>query len=112
MFKLLKLYRFFVPNLTIISMGGGSSTTTANLTPEQTDLLKYQTQQLKDVFMPQYTGAVQGAKDVYSTLSPYANQAALNQYNLTGDVSKNAITGANNAYSSGMNDLVKLFNPD
>ena len=114
MFKLLKIYQFFVPTLGIISVGGssGSSSSQQVLTPEQSDLLKYQTQQLKDVFMPQYTGAVQGAKSTYDMLSPYANQAALNAFNTYGDVSKNAITGANNAYSSGMNDLVKLFSPD
>jgi len=69
MFKLLKLYQFFVPNLHFITMGGssGSSSTTPVLTPEQSDLLKYQTQQLKDVFMPQYTGTVQGAKTTYDS---------------------------------------------
>jgi hypothetical protein len=112
MFNLLKLYRFFVPTLGIISMGGGSSTSTPTLTPEQSDLLKYQTQQLKDVFMPQYTGAVKGAKSTYDTLSPYANTAALNAFNTFGDTSKSAMTGATNAYTSGMNDLTKLFNPD
>jgi hypothetical protein len=81
MFKLLKLYRFFVPNLHIISMGGGSSTSAATLTPEQKELLSLQTGQLRDVFMPAYTSTVQGAKDTYNTLSPYANQAALNTFN-------------------------------
>jgi hypothetical protein len=81
MFKLLKLYRFFVTNLTIISMGGGSSTSSPTLTPEQKELLSLQTGQLRDVFMPAYTSTVQGAKDTYNTLSPYANQAALNTFN-------------------------------
>jgi hypothetical protein len=39
MFKLLKLYRFFVPNLTVISYGGGSSSSSANLTPEHAVLV-------------------------------------------------------------------------
>ena len=114
MFNLLKLYRFFVPTLGIISVGGssGSSSSQQVLTPEQSDLLKYQTQQLKDVFMPQYTGTVQGAKSTYDMLSPYANKAALNAFNTYGDVSKNAITGATNAYTSGMTDLAKLFDPN
>jgi len=86
MFKLLKLYRFFVPNLTVISMGGGSSTSAATLTPEQKELLSLQTGQLRDVFMPAYTSTVQGAKDTYNTLSPYANQAALNTFNTATDV--------------------------
>ena len=96
----------------ILNIGGGSSTTTANLTPEQSDLLKYQTQQLKDVFMPSYTSTVQGAKDVYGTLSPYMNQAALGAYNTYGDVSKAAIGGATNAYNQGMAGLSTLFSPD
>jgi len=86
MFKLLKLYRFFVPNLTVISMGGGSSTSAATLTPEQKELLQLQTGQLRDVFMPAYTSTVQGAKDTYNTLSPFANQAALNTFNTATDV--------------------------
>ena len=112
MFKLSKLYKFFVPSLHFITAGGGSGSTTVNLTPEQKEALSFQTQQLKDVFMPAYTGAVQGAKTTYETLSPYANKAALNAFTTYGDVSKNAITGATNAYTSGMEDLVKLFDPN
>jgi len=114
MFKLLKLYRFFVPNLHFISAGGssGSSSTTPVLTPEQSDLLKYQTQQLKDVFMPAYTNTVKGAQQNYNMLQPYANTAALNAFNTFGDTSKSALTGATNAYTSGMTDLSKLFSPD
>jgi hypothetical protein len=112
MFKLLKLYRFFVPNLTVISMGGGSSTSSATLTPEQKELLQLQTSQLKDVFMPAYTSTVQGAKSTYNALSPYANQAALNQYNLTGDASKTGIEASKVAYGSGMSQMEKLFDPN
>jgi hypothetical protein len=112
MFKLFKLYRFFVPNLTVISYGGGSSSTTANLTPEQKEALSFQTQQLKDVFMPAYTGAVQGAKSTYETLSPYANTAALNAFNTYGDVSKTGIEASKSAFGSGMSQMEKLFDPN
>jgi len=112
MFNLLKLYRFFVPTLGIISFGGGSSSSSPTLTPEQTDLLKFQTQQLKDVFMPKYEEAVQTGKSTYDTLSPYVNNAALNAFTTYGDTSKSALTGATNAYTSGMTDLNKLFSPD
>lgn len=95
----------------VLNMGGGSSSTSVELTPEQSELLKYQTQQLKDVFMPAYTGTVEGAKDVYGTLSPFMNQAALNAFNTYGDVSGSAIGGATNAYTSGMDQLSKLFDP-
>jgi hypothetical protein len=141
MFKLLKLYRFFVPNLTVISFGGGSSSTTANLTPEQKELLQLQTQQLRDVFMPQYTQAVQGAQSTYNQLSPYANQAALNTYNNAASMSnaqqgiggeltnfgrlssgagyggaKNVAdvmaTGGQNLAVAGTQGLMNLFSPD
>lgn len=112
MFKLFKLYRFFVPTLGVISFGGGSSSSTPTLTPEQSDLLKYQTQQLKDVFMPAYTSTVEGAKEKYNQLSPYANQAALNAYNTYGDASKTAIDASKVGYGSGMNQLQQLFDPN
>jgi hypothetical protein len=141
MFKLLKLYRFFVPNLTVISFGGGSSTSSPTLTPEQKDLLQLQTSQLRDVFMPQYTQAVQGAQNTYNQLSPYANQAALNTYNNAASVSNtqqgiagelaagarnvggagaggtlNAAqflnTGGQNLATAGASGLMNLFSPD
>lgn len=96
----------------ILQAGGGSSSTTVNLTDEQKDLLKYQTQQLKDVFMPAYTSTVGGAKDVYGTLSPYMNQAALNAYNTYGNVSGAAINKASEAYGQGMGTLSQLFDPN
>lgn len=96
----------------IFNIGGGSSSTTVQMTPEQTDLLKLQTQQLKDVFMPAYTSTVKGAKDVYGQLSPYMNQAALGAYNTYGDVSNTAIDASKTAYGGGMNQLEKLFDPN
>lgn len=141
MFKLLKLYRFFVPNLTVISMGGGSSTSAATLTPEQKELLSLQTGQLRDVFMPAYTSTVQGAKDTYNTLSPYANQAALNTFNtatnagntqrgIAGEIAAGARnvggagaggtldaasflnTGGQNIATAGVTGLQSLFSPE
>lgn len=96
----------------VLNLGGGSSSTSVNMTPEQTELLRLQTDQLKNTFMPAYTNTVQGAKDVYGQLSPYMNQAALGAYNTYGDVSKNAIGGATNAYNQGMAGLSTLFSPD
>jgi len=112
MFKLSKLYKFFVPSLHFISAGGGSGSTTVNLTPEQKEALSFQTQQLKDVFMPAYTGAVQGAKTKYEMLSPYANTAALNAFNTYGDVSKTGIEASKSAFGSGMSQMEKLFDPN
>lgn len=96
----------------ILSVGGGSSTTTVKLTPEQRELLKYQTEQLKNVFMPAYTGTTKGAGDVYGTLSPYLNKAALGAYNTYGDVSGTAINAAKESYGGGMDTLKQLFDPN
>ena len=141
MFKLLKLYRFFVPNLHFITVGGGSSTSSPTLTQEQKDLLSLQTQQLKDVFMPAYTSTVQGAKSAYNQLSPYANQAALNTFNtaidtggtqrgIAGELAAGARTvgglgaggtlnaanflntGGQNLAAAGTQGLMSLFSPD
>jgi hypothetical protein len=141
MFKLLKLYRFFVPNLHFITVGGGSSTSSPTLTQEQKDLLSLQTQQLKDVFMPAYTSTVQGAKNAYNQLSPYANQAALNTFNtaidtggtqrgIAGELAAGARavggagaggtlnaanflnTGGQNLAAAGTQGLMSLFSPD
>lgn len=98
----------------ILQIGGGSSSTNVNLTQEQKDLLKYQTEQLQNVFMPAYQKTVSGAQNVYSTLSPYMNKAALNAYNTYGDVSNKAIGGATNAYTQAMGSqgLGSLFDPN
>jgi hypothetical protein len=113
MFKLLKLYRFFVPNLHFITAGGssGSSSTTPVLTPEQSELLKFQTQQLKDVFMPAYTSTVQGAKDaLYGTAANTlpAMQTALNAAETGGATSLQQGASALNA---GVQGLGSLFGP-
>lgn len=119
MFKFLKLYRFFVPTLGIISVGGssGSSSSQQVLTPEQSDLLKYQTEQLKSVFMPQYTQAVQGAQTTYNTLQPYANQAALNTFNTATnagntqrDIAGELAAGARNVGSAGAGGTLNAAN--
>lgn len=96
----------------VLNIGGGSSSTSVQMTPEQTELLKLQTQQLKDVFMPAYTSTVGGAKDVYGQLSPYMNQAALGAYNKYGAASTQALDMASNAYTQGMSGLSGLFSPD
>jgi len=82
MFKLTKLYSLLVPTLHFVSLGGssGSSSSQQVLTQEQKDLLKYQTEQLQNVFMPAYTSAISGATNKFNELAPYANTAALKQY--------------------------------
>lgn len=114
MFKWKQLYSFFVPTFGLISAGGssGSSSSQQVLTPEQADLLKYQTQQLKDVFMPAYKTAVGGATSKFEELAPYGNTAALNLYNNAKTLGKYGTENASAWQNAGTADLSKLFDPN
>ena len=61
MFKLKKLYQLLAPTLTIIQLGGGSSTSSPTLTPEQTALLQAQTDAYTSTFLPAYQNTIGGA---------------------------------------------------
>lgn len=95
-------------------MGGGKSSgsSSAVLTPEQTELLKLQTGALKETFLPAYQNTVTGAKERMDLSQPYVNQAALDVYNQAGNVSKSSIEGANAMISSGNKTLQALFDPN
>ena len=52
--------------------GGGTSITTAEMTPEQRQQIATQTDFFKNTIAPAYQQAVQGAKDIYNqTLSAF-----------------------------------------
>ena len=65
-----------------ISLGGGKSSgsSQAQLTPEQTELLKAQTDALTGTFLPAYKNTIGGAGDVYNqqaaSQANFANQGA------------------------------------
>lgn len=77
MFKLKKLYQLLAPTLTFIQLGGGSSSSSPNLTPEQTALLKAQTDAYTSTFLPAYQNTIGGAQNVYNqSLGNFNNNMA------------------------------------
>jgi len=124
-------------------MGGGkgSSSSSVQMTPEQTELLKLQTGALRDTFLPAYQKTVTGAQDIYGQVNPYATQAAKNTYENAAGISnaqqtiggqlvqggqmlgyaggggtKNVAdlmaTGGQNLATAGTQGLMNLFSPD
>jgi hypothetical protein len=92
--------------------GKGSSTSSVQMTPEQTELLKLQTGALRDTFLPAYQKTVTGAEERMNLLQPYVNEAAKTAYTQAGDVSKMGIKAGAESYGSGLTQLGKLFDPD
>jgi hypothetical protein len=92
--------------------GKGSSTSSVQMTPEQTELLKLQTGALKETFLPAYQKTVTGAEERMNLAQPYVNEAAKRVYSQAGDVSKMGIEAGTKAYGSGMSQLEQLFDPN
>jgi hypothetical protein len=95
-------------------MGGGKSSgsSTATLTPEQSELLKLQTGALKDTFMPAYTKTIGDAGTILRDVQGYQNQAAKNAFTQAGQVAGESVTGARNMIQAGTDTMAQLFQPD
>ena len=96
-------------------MGGGKSSgnqqTTVQMTPEQREAIKTQTEFLKNTAMPAYTNTVGGAKDVMGQVMPAVQQAAGGASDVaarTGALQEVAGTGA---LATGLTGLASLFGP-
>ena len=97
-------------------MGGGKSqgtqTTKAELTPEQSALLKAQTDFLTNTAFPAYKNTVSGAQDVMGRVMPTVTNAAENASNVafrTGGLQEAAGAGA---LATGLGGLASLFGKD
>ena len=92
--------------------GKGSTSTTAELTPEQREQVRLQTDALRSTFLPAYQSTVGGAKDVYGQVAPAATAAAGTASNVAG--AAGALQGAVGAksYLTGTEGLEKLFSND
>ena len=95
-----------------MGFGKGGTTSSVQMTPEQTELLKTQTGALKDTFLPAYQKTIGDAGTILRDVMGYQNKAALNAFNQAGDVSKSSIEGANAMISSGNKTLHALFDPE
>ena len=96
-------------------MGGGKSsgnqTTTVQMTPEQRELLKTQTDFLKNTALPAYKETVGGAKDVLSNVMPAATTAAGNASNVASRTGALQEAAGTEALATGLTGLTSLFNP-
>jgi hypothetical protein len=113
MLKLKHLLKFIgvIPQFSIVQLGGGSSSSSPTLTPEQTDLLKAQTDAFTNTFLPAYKTAVSGATGTYNASSPYLNNAALQGYNTSEGVQSSFLTPGATAMSDAAKNLTNLTSP-
>ena len=95
-----------------MGFGKGGSTSSVQMTPEQTELLKLQTGALKDTFMPAYTKTIGDASTILRDVQGYQNKAATDAYTQTGDVAKSSLEGATAMITSGNKTLQELFDPN
>lgn len=97
-------------------MGGGKSsakqTTEVQMTPEQKELLRTQTDFLKGVALPAYSSTVGGARDVMGRVMPTVEKAAGGASDVatrTGAMQEAIGAGA---LGTGVAGLASLFSPD
>jgi hypothetical protein len=89
----------------------GKQETTVQMTPEQQDLLKTQTQFLKETALPAYKETVGGARDVYGNVAPKVGEAAGRAMDVAGRTGAMQEAQGGAAYQTGLAGLKALFDP-
>jgi hypothetical protein len=89
----------------------GKQETTVQMTPEQKDLLKTQTDFLKETALPAYKETVGGAKDVYGNVAPKVAGAAGQAMDVAGRSSVLQEALGAGALGTGVAGLASLFGP-
>jgi hypothetical protein len=89
----------------------GEQRTKAELTPEQSDLLKTQTAFLKETALPAYQQTIRGARDVYGEVSPSVAGAASRAMDVAGRAGAMQEAQGGAAYQTGLSGLKALFDP-
>ena len=96
-------------------MGGGKSagnqTTTVQMTPEQRELLRAQTDFLTGTAFPAYQSTVGGAKDVLGNVMPAVQGAAGTASDVASRTGAAQELGGAAAYGTGLAGLASLFGP-
>jgi hypothetical protein len=95
-----------------MSFGKSSSTTTPTLTDEQKAQIKAQTDFFTGTIAPTYTGAVQGATDVYNQNIGGVTNAAQNLAGTARQAQQALGETGESALRTGVSGLQSLFNPD
>jgi hypothetical protein len=95
-------------------MGGGKgqTSTTVEMTPEQREQIRIQTDALKNTFLPAYQKTVGGAGEVYGQVAPAATEAAKTASDVA--AATGGLQGAVGAksYVTGTTGLENLFSDD
>lgn len=96
-------------------MGGGKSSggqqTTVQMTPEQKELLRTQTDFLKNTAMPAYASTVSGAGNVMGEVMPAVTKAAGNASEVAGRTGALQEVAGTGALATGLTGLASLFGP-
>jgi hypothetical protein len=95
-----------------MSGGKGSNTTTTTLTPEQAAQIKAQTDFFTGTIAPTYTGAVQGATNVYNNALQGVTNAGQQEASTAGQVAATTGQTGESALRTGVTGLESLFSPD
>jgi hypothetical protein len=95
-----------------MSFGKSSSTTTPTLTDEQKAQIKAQTDFFTGTIAPTYTGAVQGATDVYNQNIGGVTNAAQNLAGTAQQAQQSLGETGESALRTGIGGLQSLFTPD
>lgn len=94
-----------------MGMGKGSSTSSVQMTPEQQQLLKAQTNFLTGTAFPAYQNTIGGAGQVYNVTNPAATTAAQTAMDVGQRAGALQEAGGTQAYMQGLSGLSNLFNP-
>jgi hypothetical protein len=92
--------------------GGGTTVQTPEMTPEQRAQVQAQNDFFTKILAPAYSGAVQGATNLYNTGAPGVTNAAQNLAGTAGQVQKTAGEVGESALRTGVKGLESLFSPE
>lgn len=95
-----------------MSFGKSTTTTTPQLTQEQKDQIKAQTDFFTGTIKPTYETAVKGATDIYNWASPGVLNAAQNQAGVARQVQQSLGETGESALRTGVAGLQTLFDPN
>ena len=95
-----------------LNLTSNTASTSVNLLQSQRDYLDALTKGAMGTFLPAYQNAVGGAQSLYSTLSPYQNQAALTGYNQSNQVAGQLYQPSLNALGDSSQTLKNIISPD
>jgi hypothetical protein len=95
-------------------MGGGKgqTSTTVEMTPEQREQIKLQTEALRNTFLPSYQKTVGGAGEVYGQVAPAATEAAKTASDVAAATGGLQGTVGAESYLTGTKGLENLFSDD